>query len=207
MSEARIWDRFAANYDRTVRHFDRSYDRIRELIRADLAGRSRILEVASGTGQFTFALAGAADQLIATDVSAAMIRQLDGKLAGRGAENVTTAVMSAYQLAVAGGSQDAIFCANALHVMEHPERALADIHRALRPGGRLIVPTFCHGIDRRRRLLSWLLGLVSPFVAHTRFTPASLAAMVRSAGFDPGEPTVLPGKFPIAYLVADKPNA
>jgi ubiquinone/menaquinone biosynthesis C-methylase UbiE len=205
MSETNTWNRLAHKYDTTVRLFDRSYGRIRELLRSDLAGAERVLEIASGTGQFTFELAEAAGQLLATDLSAEMIARLDAKLADRDVANVSTAVMSAYDLGLDDGSVDAAFCANALHVMENPERALRELHRVIRPGGRLLVPTFCHGIDRRRRLLSRLLSLVSPFVAHTKLTPSLLVSMVEAAGFEPQEPIVLPGMLPIAYLVADRP--
>ncbi len=205
MSEANAWDRLAGKYDKTVKHFDRSYPRIREMARADLGGRTHVLEVAAGTGQFTFELADAAGRLTATDVSPEMVERLAAKLAERNLDNVTTAVMSAYDLDVQDGALDGIFCANALHVMETPNQALAEFRRALRPGGRLVIPTFCHGIDRRRRFLSWFLSRVSPFVAHTKFTPDSLKEMVAAAGFEASEPTLLPGKFPIAYLAADRP--
>jgi ubiquinone/menaquinone biosynthesis C-methylase UbiE len=205
MNEAKTWDRLAGKYDKSVGHFDRSYPRVRELLRTDLANREHVLEVAAGTGQFTFDLAETAQRLTATDVSGEMLELLQAKVAERGADNITTAVMSAYELEVEDGSLDGIFCANALHVMETPQRALHDFYRALRPGGRLVIPTFCHGVDWRRRLLSWFLSVVSPFVAYTKFSPASLQQMVAGAGFDVGEPTLLPGKFPMAYLVADRP--
>jgi len=203
---ARVWDRFAGSYDDTVEHFNRSYPRVRELLRADLAGREHVLEVAAGTGQFTFELAEVAGRVTATDVSPKMIEHLAAKVAERGASNIETAVRSAYALEVADGSLDGIFCANALHVMETPERALRELYRSLRPGGRLVIPTFCHGAHWRARLLSWLVSLFSPFVAHTKFTPASLKEMVAAAGFAVSEPILLPGKFPLAYLVADRPQ-
>ena len=202
--EAQTWDRLAGRYDKNVKLFDRSYPRVREMLRADLEGRDHVLEVAAGTGQFTFELAETAKRLTATDVSAEMVQRLQAKLAEGGVDNVTVAVRSAYELEVDDGSLDGIFCANALHVMETPERALREFHRALRPGGRLVIPTFCHGIDWRRRFLSWFLSLVSPFVAHTKFSLASLRALVVEAGFEVGEPVVLPGKFPLAYLVAER---
>lgn len=205
MTEAKTWDRFAEKYDKTVKHFNRSYPRVRELLRTDLANREHVLEVAAGTGQFTFDLAETAQRLTATDVSGEMVQRLQAKVAERGTDNIATMVRSAYELDVADGSLDGIFCANALHVMETPQRALREFHRALRPGGRLVIPTFCHGIDRRRHALSWFLSLVSPFVAHTKFSPTSLREMVAGAGFEVSEPTVLPGKIPLAYVVADRP--
>ena len=206
MSEDSTWDRLARSYDKDVKHFDRSYPRVRELLRADLAGRENVMEIAAGTGQFTFDLAATVKRLTATDMSSEMVQRLQAKVADSGADNITTKVMSAYELDVEDGSLDGIFCANALHVMETPERALREFRRVLEPSGRLVVPTFCHGIDRRRRALSWLISRVSPFVAHTKFSFASLHALVAEAGFEAREPIVLPGKFPMAYLVADSPG-
>lgn len=206
MREAETWDRLSSQYDRVVGLFDRSYPRVRELLRRDLAGREHVLEVAAGTGQFTFDLAQVAGRVTATDVSPEMVRRLDMKLRDQGVKNVETAVMNAYELEVPDQALDGIFCANALHVMESPLKALGEFKRALRRSGRLVVPTFCHGVDWRRRLLSALLGVVSPFVAHTKFSPESLRELVASAGFEPAEPIVLPGRFPLAYLVADIPG-
>jgi len=78
-------------------------------------------------------------------------------------------------------------------------KALGEFKRAPRRGGKLVVPTLCHGVDWHRRLLSALLGVVSPFVAHTKFSPESLRELVASAGFEPAKPIVLPGRFPLAY--------
>ena len=135
MNEARVWNRLAARYDKSVSLFDRSYPRVRDLLREDLANRDQVLEVAAGTGQFTFELAQTVGKLTATDVSPQMVQRLAGKVGERASGNVETEVMSAYQLDVQDGSLDAIFSANALHVMETPERALREFHRALRPGG------------------------------------------------------------------------
>ena len=181
--EVRTWDRLAGTYEGAVRLFARSYPRVQELLRDDLAEREVVLEVAAGTGQFTLTLAETATRLIASDISGEMVNRLNRKLDAHGVSNVETAVMSAYDLELEDGSIDGVFCANALHVMETPQRALGEFHRVLRPGGRLVGPTFCHGVDRRRLVLSRLLSLVSPFVAHTRFSPESLAHMVAKAGF------------------------
>lgn len=201
MRERQIWDRLAPGYTRTVRLFDRAYPAIRRRLGETLAGRRRVLELAAGTGQFTPALVDAAESVVATDVSPAMVERLAAALAADGAVHVETRVMSAYAIDAADGTFDAVFCANALHVMEDPERAVRECRRVLRPGGLFVAPTFLHGVDRWRRLLSRVMSWVSPFTAHTRFDLHTLAELIARHGFRIDASETLPGVFPIGYVV------
>jgi ubiquinone/menaquinone biosynthesis C-methylase UbiE len=205
MNEAKTWDRLARRYDQSVRLFNRSYPVVRARLRDHIEPTDRVLEIAAGTGQFTAALAERAAHLLATDIAPQMVAQLRAKLQGQA--NTTFRVMSAYALETEGAAFDAVFCANALHVMEHPTVALAEFHRVLRPEGRLIVPTFLHGVGPMRRCLSRALGLVSPFVAHTRLDLDGLSALVTEAGFQITHAEQLPGLFPLGYVVASRTNA
>lgn len=202
MTEASTWDGFAGTYDRVVRLFDRSYPAVRERLREDLTGRGRVLEVAAGTGQFTSDLAEVCDELVATDVSPEMVRLLEAGLAERGVEGVSVAVMGAYELDAEDGAFDGVFCANALHVMEEPQRALAEFHRVLGPDGVLIAPTFLHGAGPARRALSRGLTAVSSFVAHSRWDLDGLVKFIEGTGFDVVRADQLPGLFPIGYIAA-----
>lgn len=201
-SEARTWDGFAGRYDRLVRWFDRSYPAVRQLLAEDLGGRERVLEVAAGTGQFTLALAAAAEHVLATDVSPEMVARLRARVQSTGLSNVEVAVMSAYALDLEDGAFDGVFCANALHVMERPEVALGELHRVLGPGGLLVAPTFLHGAGGARRLLSRTLSRVSRFTAHTRYDLEGLQQALRGAGFEPRRAERLAGVFPIGYVTA-----
>ena len=202
MSEAQTWDGFAARYDRIVTLFDGPYDEVRARAVASLRGRARALEVAAGTGQFTLELASAVQDLIATDISPEMVARLAQRLDGEGATHARAVVMSAYALDVPDAHLDAIFCANALHVMERPDDALAELHRALAPGGLLIIPTFLHHADLARRALSRVMSLTSSFIAHTRYDLATLTAAVERAGFTVRTSAQLPGLLPIGYVEA-----
>lgn len=202
MSEQGIWDRLAPRYDLIVRFFGRAYPAIREALVEDLAGARRVLEVASGTGQFTLDLARLADEVVATDVSPEMVRRLTARLRAEAVSNVEAVVADAYELRFADASFDAAVAANVLHVMETPERALAQIHRVLRPGGALVAPTFCHGATRSARLLSRALSAVSPFVAHRRFDARGLVELVQAHGFRVERSTSLPGLPPSVYVLA-----
>lgn len=202
MSETRTWDRIASRYDWAARIFGRSYPAVRRALARDLEGRARVLELASGTGQFTMEIARAVDSLVATDISLEMVERLRAAVEGRGLHNVSVRQMSGYEIVAEDESFDAVVCANALHVMERPRDALREIRRVVRRGGLVVVPTFLHGASRASRLLSRTLSVISPFVAHTRFDLPRLVSLLDSAEFEVIHTETFPGVFPIGYVVA-----
>lgn len=203
--ERQIWSRLSGRYDLLIRVLSTSYSEIRARLRRDLKGRSRVLEVAAGTGQFTSALADVADDLVATDLAPSMVERLEKRMRGEGRSNVSTRVVDATAIDDGAQSFDAVFCANALHIMSEPEAALAEFHRVLVPDGLLLAPTFLHGTDRIRRLLSETMGTLSPrAIAFARFDLGGLGAMIMSAGFEINRSAELPGVFPIGYVVAQR---
>lgn len=202
MSEARIWDRLAGRYDALVRLFDTSYPRVRARLVEDLPAGGRVLELAAGTGQFTVDLARRADRLVATDISPQMVERLAAAVAAAGLGHVECRVTSAEAIDAEDGAFDAVFCANALHVMDAPAAALAEMRRVLRPDGLLIAPTFLHGTGPLRRGLSRLMSRVSPFVARSRFGLDGLSALIEGAGFEGVRAEQMPGLFPLGYVVA-----
>ena len=204
MDESHTWDALARRYERIVQIFDRSYPAIRKRLSDDLGGRAKVLEVAAGTGQFTLDLARVAERVVATDISPQMVARLRAAVRAAGATNVQVTTMSAYEIDAAASSFDAVFCANALHVMEQPRQALREFRRVLTSDGVLVAPTFLHGTDVARRTLSWTMSLVSPFVAHTRLDLAGLCALLEETGFTVGRREKLPGLFPIGYVVASR---
>lgn len=205
MSEASVWNRLAGRYDTVVRLFDTSYPAVEERIERDITRGARVLELAAGTGQFTPTLARIAGALTATDISLEMVDRLRALVDREELGDVDARVMSAYGIEAPDGVFDAVFCANALHVMDEPARALGEIYRVLRPGGVLVAPTFLHGTGPGRRLLSRAMSVVSPFVARTRFDLSALGALVRGAGFEIERSEQLPGMFPLGYVTARRP--
>lgn len=175
---------------------------MRSALEQDVPDDSRVLEIAAGTGQFTASLAALATSVVSTDISPKMVEGLRQRSNDEGLANVDVEVMSAYELAAGDGTFDVVFCANALHVMETPTRALEEFHRVLRRDGLLIAPTFLHGTGVFRRGLSRTLGWVSPFVAHTRFDLTSLQVLIGESGFEVARAEQLPGLFPLGYVVA-----
>jgi SAM-dependent methyltransferase len=90
-----------------------------------------VLDLAAGTGKLTRMLAATGATVIAVEPVEAMRRLLAAALPG-----IAVLEGTAEAIPVADGAVDAITVAQAFHWFD-AERAFADIHRALRPGGGL----------------------------------------------------------------------
>ena len=101
-----------------------------------------VLELGPGPGFFTVEAArraGPAGRLIAVDIQPKMIARLDQRLQQAGVTNVETHVASAYELPVDDASLDRAFLVTVLPEIPDSRRALAELHRALKPGGVLSI--------------------------------------------------------------------
>jgi ubiquinone/menaquinone biosynthesis C-methylase UbiE len=90
-----------------------------------------VLELGAGTGKLTEQLVALGHDVHATDPDAAMLAILE-----RALPDVRTSVSSAEEIPAPDRSVDVVVCAQAFHWFEL-ERALPEIARVLRPGGRL----------------------------------------------------------------------
>jgi ubiquinone/menaquinone biosynthesis C-methylase UbiE len=162
-------------------------------------GLGRVLEVAAGTGVVTPALASGAAEVIATDYSAAMVAALERRVRDAGVTNVRCEQADLYALRFDDGTFDAVVAANVLHLVPDLPGALAALRRLVKPGGRIVVPTFCHDETG----LSWVVSralAVTGFPGHRRFTAKSLQHAIKDAGIRVYRTETLPGLIPIAYV-------
>lgn len=108
---------------------------------AGLQAGEDVLDVACGTGLVTFSAAwevGRSGRVLGVDISERMIETARGEAAVRGVENVSFARMDAEALDVPDASFDVVLCALGLMYFPEPERAVREMRRVLRPGGRLV---------------------------------------------------------------------
>ncbi|MDF0599962.1 methyltransferase domain-containing protein [Psychromarinibacter sp. C21-152] len=131
-----------------------------------------VLDLGCGNGLLTEDLSravGDAGRVHGVDPSAAMLQSARVRLAGR--ENVTLAEGTAAALPLADGSLDGAVSVQVFEYVDDVPAALAELHRALRPGGRLVIGDMHFGTyawrsddpDRMRRMqAAWDRHLVHP---------------------------------------------
>ena len=101
-----------------------------------------VLELGPGSGMFTVDAAqrvGPEGHLIAVDIQQAMIAQVKKRVQQAGLTNVETRVASAYDLPLDDASVDRAFLVTVLPEIPDQARALAELHRVIKPGGLLSI--------------------------------------------------------------------
>jgi len=108
-----------------------------QLLPALLAGDETVADLGCGTGRLAGLLAPFAGRLIGVDRSPEMLALARTRLAEL--ENVELRQGDLETLPIDDGTIDVAILSLVLHYVPDPGRALAEAHRILRPGGRLLV--------------------------------------------------------------------
>lgn len=169
---------------------------------ARLQTGDRVLDIAGGTGDMAQAFAqgvGPTGCVVHTDINESMLRVGRDRLLDR-AQVLPTTLCDAEQLPFAVESFDLVCVAFGLRNMTHKDRALAEMNRVLRPGGRLLVLEFSKITPLLAKPYDWysfqLLPRLGKWIANDdasyrylaesiRMHPDAdtLKAMMKSAGF------------------------
>lgn len=102
-----------------------------------------VLDLAGGTGDIAFRLRrGGADAVTVSDINADMLEVGRKRAAQKDISALDWLCADAESLPLPDRCADLVTCAFGVRNMTHPERALADIYRVLRPGGRFLCLEF-----------------------------------------------------------------
>ncbi|MDG6971678.1 MAG: class I SAM-dependent methyltransferase [Nitrososphaerota archaeon] len=135
-----IWD---ANIQSPTFPFHVAYFEVDLWITSMLKGCGRALEIGCGTGGSTSVHRGETSHLVATDLSPDMVRRTRSNLARiHGQEMPALAVATIEHLPFRANTFDTVYGrGTALSYANDTPAALREIHRVLRPGGRVAVDT------------------------------------------------------------------
>lgn len=148
------------------------------------------------------AIAERCGSLVATDLSEKMLRRAERKCARYG--NVRFERGDILRIAFPDESFDAVVAGNVIHLLDEPYRALAELDRVCRKGGRLIIPTYMN--ETEKGTTNSVSGAIGKAGADFKreFTLASYQAFFREAGYRDGDYTLCRGRVPCAVAVLRK---
>lgn len=145
----------------------------------------QVLDIAGGTGDLSLAFAarvGPTGRVIHTDINEAMLREGRNRLLDQGVV-LPTLVCDAEKLPFASESFDFVSVAFGLRNMTHKELALAEMHRTLKPGGKLLVLEFSRVAKPLEKAYDWysfnILPKLGKLVANDEHSYRYLAESIR----------------------------
>jgi ubiquinone/menaquinone biosynthesis C-methylase UbiE len=172
---------FAALYDRMTAGVEAAGLRAhRERLLA--SARGRVLEIGAGTGANLPFYGPGVEAITAAEPEAPMARRLARRIRAEG-HAVEVVRAPAEQLPIADGQFDTVVSTLVLCTVNDQARALAELRRVLRPGGRLLFIE--HVRSDEPRLASWQdrLNGLNRIVAHGCNCNRATLDAVRAAGF------------------------
>lgn len=153
----------------------------------------RLLDIATGGGHVAYTFAPHVARVWATDITEEMLAQVRGEIVKRNLNNVRVAYAKAEGLPFEDASFDCVTCRIAPHHFDSIPEFLAECHRALKPGGKLLL------VDN-----VVVAGPVGDYInAFERFRdPSHLrawsmdewAGAIRAVGFDVTHQEIIPKK-------------
>lgn len=145
----------------------------------------RVLDIAGGTGDLSLAFAkkvGPTGRVVHTDINEAMLREGRTRLLDMGVV-LPTLVCDAEKLPFASDSFDFVSVAFGLRNMTNKAFALAEMHRTLKPGGKLLVLEFSRVAKPLEKAYDWysfnILPKLGKLVANDEDSYRYLAESIR----------------------------
>jgi len=205
-----FWQRYASVYDTFMAKDKHAYNWLGDEICVELTADMNVLELACGTGLVSERIAPACRQLTATDYSEKMITKARKKVFDRYAppeapdavpSNIVFEQADIYRLPYSQHQFDAVVISNGLHIISDPIEGLKHIRRVLKPGGKLIAPTFMHedspGNKLFRKPMEWL-----GFTSYSMWTPDDYKEFFTDNDWSIKRSMIIPASFPINLVIA-----
>lgn len=158
-------------------------DEMEAVLRDAGAGAWRVLDLGCGGGHVSYRAAALAAQVVACDVTPAMLDAVARTAAARGLANIETRQAAAERLPFGDASFDAVLCRFTAHHWADVEAGLRDARRVLKPGGLAVFMDAVAPPDRAADTHLQAVELLRD-ASHVRdYAVAEWLAMLSRAGF------------------------
>jgi ubiquinone/menaquinone biosynthesis C-methylase UbiE len=179
----REFDRWSGHYDRTVFQALFFHPSHRMLLETFTPADRRVLDIGCGTGQFAAAVLERfpETQVWGMDLSDGMLRQCRQRCQAAGGR-LNLVQGDSQRLPFEDDSFDVITCTHSFHHYPRQECVVAEMHRVLRPGGRLLIIDGDRDRFWGRFIFNFVVVLMEGAVKH--LTSHAFREIYRQGGFD-----------------------
>lgn len=190
-----IYDLFETIYNRKV--FTGTGSKVAELIDSS----DNVLECACGTGAISIYIAQKCRKLVATDYAVGMLKQASKKC--RMYSNASFQRADITNLKCKDEIFDKAVAGNVIHLLHEPDKALHELERVVKHGGKIIIPTY---INMSRKTGKVAVKLIKLLGANFRmqFDLDSYKKFFADMGYKNVEYHVVNGRMPCAIAVIVK---
>lgn len=136
----------------------------------------KVADVGAGTGLFSRLFApkvGESGTIFSVDISEDFLKHIEATAREQNLKNIETVLCKQDSVELPDASVDLVFTCDTYHHFEFPFKTLSTIHRALKPGGRLVVVDY-HRIEGKST--DWVMG-------HVRASLEVVEKEITSSGF------------------------
>ena len=198
-----FWDRIANIYDIAESINGDVYHEMCEITRRLTPTGAKVLDCAAGTGELSLATSENAESVMCTDLSESMLNAAKRKAKLMGADNISFEARNIFDLKDPDNTYDVVIAGNVLHLLVNPQGAVKELYRVLKPGGKLLLPTFTS--KNRAKLVLKAYKLMG-FDPAAEYSPAEYKKMLEECGLGRVYTKLVKGTIPCCYAVIIKPE-
>ena len=157
-----------------------------------------VLECACGTGAISVYIAPKCKKLFASDFSVGMLKKASKKC--RKFHNVIFKKADITNLKCKDNRFDKVVAGNVIHLLDDPKKALDELERVVKPGGKIIIPTYINMVTESSMRV---IGILDKMGANFKrqFDFESYKQFFEDMGYKDVEYFVVEGKMPCAIAV------
>lgn len=146
-----FWDKVSGLYDLFENIYNKSvYRSTGETVAKYIKETDKVLECACGTGAISIYIAPVCSKLFASDYSTGMLKQAEKKL--KVFNNVELGKVDITDIEAKDDSFDVVVAGNVIHLLPDPQKAMKELARVCKDGGKVIIPTYINGDEGTNKL-------------------------------------------------------
>ena len=198
-----FWDHVAGVYDIFANIINRkTHKGLCARVAEEISATDEVLECACGTGLLSGVIARKCKRLVATDFSPKMLKKAGKKY--RSYTNIEFKEGNILQIEYPDEHFDIVVAANVIHLLDEPYKALSELDRVCRKGGKIILPTYMNKNGKGKT--SQFANAVGKAGADFKrqFTFDTYKQFIKEAGYTNVDYSWIDGKIPCAVAVIKK---